>query len=114
MSPAINPGLKKKRLFDIIIANKHTSNIKNVKRRLVLMYHPFEGKLVVRYLLGTPGDWIKTRNNDGLFINVPSGHCWVECVNGDDDSNTWGFVRIYNLDSNRFGCWISEDFDSSV
>ena len=92
MSPAINPRHQLNNYYDFVIVTKSISNLFNNRRRLVLIYHPYDGNLVVRYLLALPGDWIKKRNDEGIYINIPSGHIWVESLSGEDDSNSWGFV----------------------
>jgi hypothetical protein len=98
MSPSINPRLKDEDISylnsDYLITSKVGAQLNyHRRRRLVLLYHPFEGTLVVRYLLALPGDWIKPVNQEGFFINIPSGHCWVESLVGEEDSNEWGFVK---------------------
>jgi hypothetical protein len=99
MSPSINPRLNTEDISlinsDYLITSRLCSSIKKYKRRrLVLLYHPLEGKVVVRYLLALPGDWIKPNEGEGFFVNIPNGNCWVESLTGEDDSHTWGFVNI--------------------
>jgi hypothetical protein len=102
MSPSFNPkiGMENELYLmnsDYVVLWKLDYLIRLTKKRkdqLVFMNHPYEDKQIVRYLIGFPGDWIKNKNNQ-MFVRIPDGHCWIECVEGDDDSNTWGPVNIF-------------------
>lgn len=93
MSPSINPSINEKNWiskYDYILCLKF---LKPNEKRIIYMYHPYEDIKVVRYLSGLPGDWIQEKNSN-VFHKVPEGHMWVDCLNGDDDSNSWGPVPI--------------------
>lgn len=104
MTPSFNPRIKNEdglRWYnsDYVILWKldYPHSILDDKRdQLVYMSHPYEDKEIVRYLIGMPGDWIKSKESE-LYNRIPDGHCWVECTNGDDDSNTWGPVNCLIL-----------------
>jgi hypothetical protein len=100
MSPSINPQIKeqndnKKITFlnkDYIITLKLPAQLRMLEgNSLVVLKHPNKDELVVRYMLGKSGDWIKEKNSN-VYHNIPKNFCWVDCLKGDDDSNTWGPV----------------------
>jgi hypothetical protein len=98
MSPSINPKLKDENisllnsdyLITFLFLEKYHSYRKN---RLVIIKHTEKDEKVVRLLVAKEGEWIKSKKFEA-YHKVPNGHCWVECLKGDDDSTTWGPVRI--------------------
>lgn len=99
MSPSINPRIKNKKNLsilnsDYIIVSLFLEKLNTYKAgKLVLLQHPEDDELVVRLLVGLPGDWIKSKSLN-VFHKVPEGHCWVECLKGEDDSTTWGPIPL--------------------
>jgi hypothetical protein len=99
MSPSFNSKIKHKddlrwNNSDYVLLSKldYPNILKDDKTdQLVYLNHPYDDKQVVRYLVGMPGDWVKSKDSE-VFNRIPDGHCWVECLNGNDDSNTWGPV----------------------
>jgi hypothetical protein len=93
MAPSFNP--KKSTDYVILWKLDYLNKLKNKKTlQLTFMNHPFdENKQVLRFISGLPGEWIKDKNKD-IYHKIPEGFCWVECLNGDDDSNKWGPVPI--------------------
>ena len=94
MSPSFNPKIKNLTWYNsdyVLVWRLDYMNRDDRKDHLVYMNHPYEDKEIVRYLIGMPGDWIRSKQSD-IYNRIPDGHCWVECLNGEDDSNTWGPV----------------------
>lgn len=93
MAPSFNP--KTNSDYVILWKMDYLNKLKNNKiYQLTFMNHPFdENKQVIRFISGFQGDWIKDKNKD-IYHKIPEGFCWVECLNGDDDSNKWGPVPI--------------------
>jgi signal peptidase I len=93
MSPSFNP----KHMTDYILIWKldYPNKLKNKSiPQLTFMNHPFDENFqVVRFVTGFSGEWIKDKNKE-VYHKIPEGFCWVECLNGDDDSNTWGPVPM--------------------
>jgi signal peptidase I len=52
-------------------------------------------QLVVKRVIGLPGDVIQTLQYKDQYVTVPDGHCWVEGDNHgqSEDSNKYGPVR---------------------
>jgi len=97
MSPSINPKIKSREDLsliksDYIINFLFLEKLNSFKSgKLVFLFHPEEDKCIIRLLVGLPGDWVKSKNFN-VYHRIPEGHCWVECLKGEDDSNTWGPV----------------------
>jgi hypothetical protein len=98
MSPSINPKKKSKQQIsflkcDYLINSLFFEKLNSYKSgKLVYMHHPEKDEFVVRLLVGLPGDWIKSKSYN-VYHRVPEGHCWVECLKGEDDSTKWGPVN---------------------
>ena len=97
MSPSINPNIKNCKeinLFksDYFVTTLFFEKMNTYKSgKLVILHHPETNELVVRLLVGLPGDWIKSKSFE-VYHKIPDGHCWVECLKGEDDSTSWGPV----------------------
>jgi inner membrane protease subunit 2 len=53
-------------------------------------------QLLIKRLIGLPGDVIKTISYKKRHVRIPAGHCWIEGDNHDKsyDSNSFGVVPI--------------------
>mmetsp|Transcript_17313 Transcript_17313/g.21302 ORF Transcript_17313/g.21302 Transcript_17313/m.21302 type:complete len:168 (-) Transcript_17313:1061-1564(-) len=63
------------------------------------------GKRIIKRLIAIEGDWII--NNDGQYVHIPKGHCWIEGDNVDIsiDSNSFGAIPLAMIES-RISCII--------
>lgn len=97
MSPSINPKIKSADEItflksDFLITCLFFEKLNSFKtKKLVLMQHPEKEEKVIRLLIGLPGDWVKSKTFN-VYHRIPEGHCWVECLKGEDDSTKWGPV----------------------
>ena len=95
MSPSFNKGNNTTDYILIYIYGylKKISK-KDANPQIACIKHPFDdSKQVVRFISAFPGEWIKGKNSE-VYHKIPEGHCWVECLNGEDDSNTWGPIPL--------------------
>lgn len=98
MSPSINPKIKSNEQLtllksDYLINCLFFEKLNSYKAgKLVLIQHPHKDEKVIRLLIGLPGDWIKSKSFN-VYHRIPEGHCWVECLKGEDDSTNWGPVN---------------------
>ncbi len=68
---------------------------KNKSGELTYLNHPYKPDTqVVRFIIAKQGEWVKPKGANDVYHMVPEGHCWVECLNGEDDSTTWGAIPV--------------------
>jgi inner membrane protease subunit 2 len=91
MQPTLNPSGS--RTEDIVLLDRMSANLKSLRRGdvVVLDSPTHRNKHIVKRLVGMPGDWVKTRDND--LIHVPTGKVWIEGDN-KDNSATYGPLPV--------------------
>jgi len=100
MSPSINPKIKSEKEItflksDYFIISLFFEKLNSFSAgKLVLIQHPEKDEKVIRLLVGLPGDWVKSKSFN-VYHRIPEGHCWVECLKGEDDSTKWGPVNEF-------------------
>ena len=78
MQPTLNPDTSSTSTQDIVLLDRMSANLKSLRRGdvVVLDSPTHRNKHIVKRLVGMPGDWVKTRDND--LIHVPTGKVWIE------------------------------------
>ena len=92
MQPCLNPDQDSSR--DWVLINKLGARRFNYSRGEVvsLMKPKNPSELLIKRVIGLPGDRVETLRYHTPVVTVPAGHCWVE---GDNSSCSY--------DSNHFG-----------
>ncbi|XP_067124677.1 mitochondrial inner membrane protease subunit 2 [Centruroides vittatus] len=91
MQPVLNPEQK---THDYVLLNKWSIRDFNINRGdIVALISPRnpEQKIIKR-VIATEGDVVKTRTYKKRYMPIPQGHCWVE-----------GDHHAHSMDSNFFG-----------
>ena len=91
MQPTLNPSGDGFCNRDIVLLDKTS---KPNKGDVVVLLSPESSeRLIVKRLIGTHGDWIKSRSSGGL-VHVPKGKIWVEGDNSQTsrDSEQLGAI----------------------
>ena len=93
MQPTLNPDTSSTSTQDIVLLDRMSANLKSLRRGdvVVLDSPTHRNKHIVKRLVGMPGDWVKTRDND--LIHVPTGKVWIEGDN-KDNSATYGPLPV--------------------
>lgn len=70
--------------------------IENNEKTVVLIRNPYNSQLVMRNIIGFPGNWVKSEDNN-IYYKVSPGNIWLEAFSKEyesvkDSSNIWGAV----------------------
>ena len=102
MQPTLNPDLRRDDLFsDRIILDRWSVHSDGISRGdVVVLRSPVNSKtMLVKRIIGLPGDRVRTSYGKGPYVSIPEGRCWIEGDNrrNSNDSNNFGPVRICRL-----------------
>lgn len=96
MQPLINPQANATR--DMLLLSRLPIKFNKIQRGdVVAVVSPKDKKeVLLKRVIGLPGDVIKTVSHKSQFVEVPEGHCWIEGDNHGQsfDSNAFGTIPM--------------------
>ncbi|XP_062514980.1 mitochondrial inner membrane protease subunit 2-like [Corticium candelabrum] len=99
MQPTLNPEKSARSFRDVVVLNMLRKWRRPVPQRgdIVAYISPRNPRrMIVKRVIGLPGDVIETLDYKEKRVTIPDGHCWVEGDNHghSEDSNHYGPVAL--------------------